>query len=150
MYLANHYVRINGKMLKRGEKIPEGLPQGKIEWLLSAGAIKEIAPASLGEPEEVPEDTEDATEDAEDAAQQAEGEEPGTSLVDLAVHSEVLPGHCAGAGIGRGIIIGGDADLVPDGDPVFLQELVHLVGDLHSAMLLARVPPGPFRGSPLL
>ena len=78
MYLANHYVRINGKMLKRGEKIPEGLPQGKIEWLLSAGAIKEIAPASLGEPEEVPEDTEDATEDAEDAAQQAEGEEPGT------------------------------------------------------------------------
>lgn len=75
MYLANHYVRINGKMLKRGEKIPEGLPQGKIEWLLSAGAIKEIAPASLGEPEEVPEDTEDATEDA---AQQAEGEEPGT------------------------------------------------------------------------
>ena len=78
MYLANHYVRINGKMLKRGEKIPEGLPQGKIEWLLSAGAIKEIAPASSGEPEEVPEDTEDATEDAEDAAQQAEGEEPGT------------------------------------------------------------------------
>ena len=78
MYLANHYVRIIGKMLKRGEKIPEGLPQGKIEWLLSAGAIKEIAPASLGEPEEVPEDTEDATEDAEDAAQQAEGEEPGT------------------------------------------------------------------------
>ena len=78
MYLANHYVRINGKMLKRGEKIPEGLPQGKIEWLLSVGAIKEIAPASLGEPEEVPEDTEDATEDAEDAAQQAEGEEPGT------------------------------------------------------------------------
>lgn len=78
MYLANHYVRINGKMLKRGEKIPEGLPQGKIEWLLSAGAIKEIAPASLGEPEEVPEDTEDATEDAEDAVQQAEGEEPGT------------------------------------------------------------------------
>lgn len=78
MYLANHYVRINGKMLKRGEKIPEGLPQGKIEWLLSAGAIKEIVPASLGEPEEVPEDTEDATEDAEDAAQQAEGEEPGT------------------------------------------------------------------------
>ena len=75
MYLANHYVRINGKMLKRGEKIPEGLPQGKIEWLLSAGAIKEIAPASLGEPEEVPEDTEDATEDA---AQQAEGEVPGT------------------------------------------------------------------------
>ena len=61
---------------------------------------------------------------------EGEGEEPGTSLVDLAVHSEVLPGHCAGAGIGRGIIIGGDADLVPDGDPVFLQELVHLVGDL--------------------
>lgn len=78
MYLANHYVRINGKMLKRGEKIPEGLPQGKIEWLLSAGAIKEIAPASLGEPEEAPEDTEDATEDAEDTVQQAEGEEPGT------------------------------------------------------------------------
>ena len=78
MYLSNHYVRINGKMLKWGEKIPEGLPQGKIEWLLSAGAIKEIAPASLGEPEEVPEDTEDATEDAEDAVQQAEGEEPGT------------------------------------------------------------------------
>ena len=78
MYLANHYVRINGKMLKRGEKIPEGLPQAKIAWLLSAAAIKEIASASLGEPEEVPEDTEDATEDAEDAAQQAEGEEPGT------------------------------------------------------------------------
>lgn len=82
MYLANHYVRINGKMLKRGEKIPEGLPQGKIEWLLSAGAIKEIAPASLGEPEEAPEDTpedtEDATEDAEDTVQQADGEEPGT------------------------------------------------------------------------
>ena len=78
MYLANHYVRVGGKMFKRGERIPEGLPQDKIDWLLSAGAIKEIAPASLGEPEEVPEETEDTADEAEDAAQQAEGGEPET------------------------------------------------------------------------
>ena len=72
MYLANHYVRVGGKMFKRGERIPEGLPQDKIDWLLSAGAIKEIAPASLGEPEEVPEETEDTADEADDEAEAPE------------------------------------------------------------------------------
>lgn len=82
MYLANHCVRIGSAMFKRGERIPDNLPKDKIKWLLSAGAIKEVAPASLGEPEEEPEETGDAAEDAEDAAQEKEeGVEPETDTI---------------------------------------------------------------------
>lgn len=45
MYLANHYVRINGKVYTRGERIPDGLPESKIRWLLRAGAVKEAVSA---------------------------------------------------------------------------------------------------------
>ena len=42
MYVANHYVRINGTVLTAGEILPDGLPEDKIRWLLRAGAIHEV------------------------------------------------------------------------------------------------------------
>lgn len=42
MYAAKHYVRINRTVLTAGEILPDGLPEEKIAWLLSAGAIYEI------------------------------------------------------------------------------------------------------------
>lgn len=43
MYIANHYVRISGQVLAKGDEIPE-VPADMIGWLLSAGAIREAAP----------------------------------------------------------------------------------------------------------
>lgn len=39
MYVANHYVRINGKVYIKGERVPDGLSDGKIRWLLDADAV---------------------------------------------------------------------------------------------------------------
>lgn len=46
MYIANHYVRVAGKMYIKGEEIKEGLTEEKIAWLMRAGAIKEVTPAA--------------------------------------------------------------------------------------------------------
>lgn len=43
MYVANHYVRVNGKRFVAGEILPE-IPAEKAAWLLQAGAIHEIVP----------------------------------------------------------------------------------------------------------
>ena len=51
MYIANHYIRINGKILARGERLPMDVTQAKLDWLLSAGAIKEVKPAEQVKPE---------------------------------------------------------------------------------------------------
>lgn len=44
MYIAKHYVRVNGKMYTRGEAIPDGLSADKVAWLMESGAIEEFAP----------------------------------------------------------------------------------------------------------
>ena len=73
MYVAKHYVRINGKMYLNGEKIPEELTAEKVAWLVEKGAIEEVAPvdaaaeytepeqenAEVEKPEEAPEDETD-------------------------------------------------------------------------------------------
>jgi len=53
MYVANHYIRVNGKILARGERLPMDVTQAKLDWLLSAGAIKEVKPAEQVKPEPV-------------------------------------------------------------------------------------------------
>ncbi len=51
MYIATHYVRHNGVVYKRGECIP-GLSKEQVEWLKSAGAVKEeIETVPVKEPE---------------------------------------------------------------------------------------------------
>ena len=45
MYIANHYVKVNGRLYVRGECIEENMPEDKISWLLKAEAIKEVASA---------------------------------------------------------------------------------------------------------
>ena len=47
MYKAKHYVRVGGRLLAKGESIPEELSSEQVEWLMKAGAIEEIAPASV-------------------------------------------------------------------------------------------------------
>ena len=42
-YVADRYVRVDKKLLKKGEILPE-LPEGKIKWLLEAGAIHACDP----------------------------------------------------------------------------------------------------------
>lgn len=80
-YIANHYVSIDGEMFMAGEVIPEGLPEEKISWLMKAGAIHKVAPASVaGEPEddgeEEPEDmqTDEETEPEDDGGVEPEDE----------------------------------------------------------------------------
>lgn len=83
MYMANHYVRINGTVYVRGECIQESLTEEKAEWLLSAGAIREMdgpaqeAPAdtSEAEPDTAVEDDEGIPEDP-DAADEGIPEDP--------------------------------------------------------------------------
>lgn len=55
MYAANHYVKAAGKVYTAGEILPE-LPEDKIQWLLRAGAIQEVAPGPGAEPEKAPEE----------------------------------------------------------------------------------------------
>lgn len=45
-YVADGYVRVDKKLLKKGEILPE-LPEEKIKWLLEAGAIHECNPEPL-------------------------------------------------------------------------------------------------------
>lgn len=52
MYIANHYVRVDGQMYLKGEAIPD-IPAENVEWLLSVGAIQ------LADGIEVAEDSED-------------------------------------------------------------------------------------------
>lgn len=56
MYIANYYVRVNGRLLRAGEQLPDNLPQSKLDFLLNVGAIRE-------EPEIV--ETEEAEVEAE-------------------------------------------------------------------------------------
>lgn len=49
MYIANHYVKVNGRMLMKGESIPEDLTAEKIDWLMRAGAIHEGTPALISQ-----------------------------------------------------------------------------------------------------
>ena len=64
MYIANHYVRIRGQVLAKGDEIPESVPADMIGWLLSAGAIREAAPLDtvpqedIQAEEEIPEEQE--------------------------------------------------------------------------------------------
>lgn len=86
MYIANHYVRVNGKVYTSGERIPDGLPESKIRWLLEAGAVHEAVSAQEAaermeraddtgmetQPAEEPE----AYEDSDDPADMADEDEP--------------------------------------------------------------------------
>ncbi len=76
-YVAKHYTSINGILYVEGEKIPDNLPEEKIKWLLSAGAIQKIAPVFGGD-EEKPENTNpDETQTSEDAKETEDSEETG-------------------------------------------------------------------------
>lgn len=59
MYKARHYVRVNGKMYRDGETIPEELSAEKAAWLMGVGAIEiastVMAADQITEPEEMPE-----------------------------------------------------------------------------------------------
>lgn len=79
MYVANHYVKVNGKLYKKGEKIPDGLTKEKAVWLMNAGAISESAPAVYEqEKEEEPEqNSEDEDQNLEDEIEEdSETEDP--------------------------------------------------------------------------
>ena len=65
MYIANHYVKVNGRLYVRGECIEEEMSEDKISWLLEAGAIKSDAPAfdfSQKEEDPVAEEPQEETE----------------------------------------------------------------------------------------
>ena len=73
MLIATCYTRINGKMYMRGDEIPDNITEEKKNWLMEAGAIKEVAPA--GQPQRAAEPTEESlSEEAEDETQEAETE----------------------------------------------------------------------------
>lgn len=61
MYIANHYVRINGEMYLKDESIDEVMSPETIEWLLSCEAIREVASTieEITVADEIEEDQED-------------------------------------------------------------------------------------------
>lgn len=84
MYIATHYVRVNGKMFTRGEEITEELSEDKIEWLTRAGAIKEVAPAiSAKEPAKEPEAEEEPQQDAQEIETEEADEEAEAPEIDV-------------------------------------------------------------------
>lgn len=68
MYIAKHYVRVNGKMYTKGETITDELSADKAMWLVEAGAIEEVAPGLAA----VRPETEAAMQPEQTAAQEAE------------------------------------------------------------------------------
>lgn len=85
MYIANHYVRIGGKVYIKGERIPDGLPEEKISWLLNVDAIHEekekvqeaVSEPPFMNPPEHQEETaeEDPKEETAEADEEAEAPE---------------------------------------------------------------------------
>ena len=100
MYVALHYVRVNGKMYTRGEILPEGLPAEKIAWYQKAGAIEEIAPVSNAKemqeeyaPEQDPEDQDaEAIEIPEDTEPSEGTEEEPEDEFEEAPEIDVMAG----------------------------------------------------------
>ena len=103
-YIADNYVSIDDEMFMAGEKIPDGLPEEKINWLLEAGAIHKVASVSVtgnppaGEPED-DENTEpegvqaDGDAEPEDVQDDEEPDEPAPEIDVMAgiVQSEEKP-----------------------------------------------------------
>lgn len=75
LYVAKHYTSINGTLYVEGEKIPNNLPEEKIKWLLSAGAIQRIAPVFYGDEEEQENTVPDETQTSEDTEETESDEE---------------------------------------------------------------------------
>lgn len=74
-YVAKHYTSINGILYVEGEKIPDNLPEEKIKWLLSAGAIQRIAPVFGGDEEEPENTNPNETQTSEDVEATEDDEE---------------------------------------------------------------------------
>lgn len=51
MFIAVHYVRINGVMFTPGEIITESMAPEKVAWLLGKGAIRRTAEAPISAPQ---------------------------------------------------------------------------------------------------
>lgn len=89
MYIARHYVRVNGKMFTPGEVITEAIPDSKARRLLAIGAVSETEDAPIlnergpapdavqenAQPEENEQDAESDAEDEEEADEEAEAPE---------------------------------------------------------------------------
>lgn len=97
MYIAKHYVRVNGKMYTRGETIPDGLSADKVAWLMESGAIEEFAPGyapedTAPEPEEEPkpEQQEEAGTPKEEPAEEADDE---AEAPEIDVMAGIVPGN---------------------------------------------------------
>ena len=80
MYIANHYVPINGRMYMKGERIPDGLPEEKLNWLLKAEAVHEVALPSA--PVEAEKETELPAEEPDTAEPETEAGPPPEEEVD--------------------------------------------------------------------
>ncbi len=74
-YVADCYVRVDKKLLKRGEILPK-LPEEKIRWLLEAGAIHACDPEPIAEYTMSEEEFTEMMADIEDDEQEEESEEP--------------------------------------------------------------------------
>lgn len=83
MYAANQYIRVNGKRYVAGEILPEDLPQEKIDWLLSKGAI-EFIPNAIPISAETPSAPAEIAEDEEETPECAIDEEEEPEEIDAA------------------------------------------------------------------
>lgn len=65
MYIAKHYVNVNGEIYMKGEKLPDDLPEEKIAWYKKTGAIEETVPVLDAEESENTELDEEEAEENE-------------------------------------------------------------------------------------
>ena len=89
MYIARHYVRVNGKMFTPGEVITEAIPDSKARRMLAIDAISKTEDAPIlnergpysdavqenAQPEGNEQDAESDAEDEEEADEEAEAPE---------------------------------------------------------------------------
>ena len=90
VYIAKHYVSVNGRMYSPGEVFSEDIPKSKEDWLRSKGAIE---PAGCTAQEVFEENGISDTEDLE--TEEPETEEPETEETEEAPEIDVMDGICA-------------------------------------------------------
>lgn len=101
VYIAKHYVSVNGRMYSPGEVFSEDIPKQKEEWLISKGAIEPTGCTAQevfeenGISEDEISDTEDRSDWEKAETEELETEEPETEEPEEAPEIDVMDGICA-------------------------------------------------------
>ena len=95
MYVANHYVNVNGNMYMKDEIISEKMKKETIGWLMRAKAIREVFPHEPQEPagqEDPPALTAASEDETENTEAENETEDEGELTEEEPLEIDVMAG----------------------------------------------------------